>query len=193
MKKSVLYTRTGDQGLTSLVGGERVAKNSLRVKAYGDIDELNSQLGLIQAHSALNPGVDRETRNLRWISNLLFNIGAYLATPSPKSPAVGPACSGVNESAVETLEKAIDELDAEMMPQTSFILPGGSISAAHAHVSRAVCRRAERSILDLRDSGAYVDPNVLTFVNRLSDYLFILARKFNQLAGIEDTPWVNPA
>ncbi len=190
MKKSLLYTRTGDAGMTSLVGGKRVAKNSPRVNAYGTLDELNAHIGLVQAHCAqLDNFV---TATLLSINNTLFNLGAYLATPPAPAPADGselPQSLRVIPDRIAELEQQIDTLDGSVPEQRTFILPGGSIGAAHAHVARTVCRRAEREILNLADTGETVAPIVLTYINRLSDYLFILARYINHFTGTSDIPW----
>ncbi len=190
MKKSLLYTRTGDAGMTSLVGGKRVAKNSPRVNAYGTLDELNAHIGLVQAHCAqLDNFV---TATLLSINNTLFNLGAYLATPPAPAPADGselPQSLRVIPDRIAELEQQIDTLDGSVPEQRTFILPGGSIGAAHAHVARTVCRRAEREILNLADTGEAVAPIVLTYINRLSDYLFILARYINHFTGTSDIPW----
>ena len=186
MKKSFLYTRTGEDGTTSLVGGTRIAKNSLRVSAYGDIDELNSHLGVVQAYAAKIPAADGEAERLLGIESVMFEIGSYLATAPAEEPL---PCKGTTPERIAELENEIDTLDSITPPQNSFILPGGTVAAAHAHVARTVCRRAERSILTLADSGEPVDPAVLTYINRLSDYLFILARYLNHLASVPDIPW----
>lgn len=168
MKKSPLYTRTGDTGMTSLIGGQRVAKNSPRVSAYGTLDELNAMIGLVQAHcTELDNFV---TATLLSINNTLFNIGAYLATPSPQTDSQPEASAGqapVAESQTDgpaekitatltpvltELEHQIDLLDSSVPPLRLFVLPGGSIGAAHAHVARTICRRAEREILNLADT-----------------------------------------
>ena len=180
MKKSLIYTRTGDGGQTSLVGGSRIAKNSVRVCAYGDLDELNSHVGLVQAHAALTPGADTEARTLLGIERVMFGIGAYLATPGAER------CEALTPEVLEALEHAIDEADSLVEPQRWFILPGGTVAAATAHVARTVCRRAERSILDLASTGGCVDAAVLAYINRLSDYLYIIARRLNALAGREE-------
>lgn len=192
MKKSLLYTRTGDAGMTSLVGGARVAKNCARVCAYGSVDELNSLIGLLRAHivrdfsgAAAGYPCDPcgQAELLGRVSNLLFNIGACLADPSADAPeAVAP-------DDLSALETAIDTLDSLLPEQRTFILPGGCVAAAHAHVARSVCRRAERDILTLADTGAAVQETVLRYINRLSDYLFILARHLNHLASLPDIPW----
>lgn len=188
MKKSFLYTRTGDTGMTSLVGGDRIAKQSPRCNAYGEVDELNAHLGLVQAHCASIQGAGHDAALLLQISATMFNIGCYLATPSGKWPedkAVIP------DADITALEHRIDALDALLPAQTTFILPGGSIAASHAHVARTVCRRAERAILSFMDTcGEPLQPCVLRYVNRLSDYLFILARALNNLASIPDIPWI---
>lgn len=179
--KSRLYTRTGDNGTTSLVGGKRVSKDSLRLEAYGTIDELNSWLGLLPASSA----IDSENRQILLdIQNRLFDIGAILAT-EPEStwqPAPFPT------EAIETLEAAIDAVDERLEPMRCFILPGGHPDAARAHIARTVARRAERRIISLAAAEA-VDPAVVRYVNRLSDFLFALARYINKVNDISDIPF----
>lgn len=201
MKKSPLYTRTGDAGTTSLVGGQRIAKNSPRVSAYGTLDELNAMIGLVQAHTTELDDFVNST--LLTINRTLFSIGAYLATPSPastsssdKSNESAPATSAVQSAPapissdlLSDLEHQIDLLDSSVPPLKLFVLPGGSVGAAHAHVARTVCRRAEREILNLADTGAYVHPIVLTYINRLSDYLFALARYINHFTGTPELTW----
>ena len=179
--KSKLYTRTGDDGSTSLVDGSRAMKCHPRVEAYGDIDELSSALGLV-ASSAKCP---EEIRGqILDIQNLLFAIGAYLATPpkEERAEAVIPA----GESA--KLEGWIDALDEQTPPMKSFILPGGSEEASRCHLARTVCRRAERKIIALAQETD-VAPEVISYINRLSDYLFIAARYLNFISGIADIPW----
>lgn len=194
MKKSMLYTRTGDRGTTALVGGTRVAKNSPRVSAYGSVDELNAHIGLLHAHVGGVEGAGEDAVLLLRVNSLMFNLGAYLATPSPMLGPDEPVPSDlkgptVEEADLEALEHAIDRLDGSVPPQKTFILPGGTIAASVAHVTRTVCRRAERDVLSLADTGAYVHPMVTRYLNRLSDYLFILARSLNHLAGVQDIPW----
>lgn len=181
--KSLLYTRTGDKGTTSLVGGERVKKNSVRLEAYGTIDELSSCLGVI----ASDPRCVSEVKGqLMDVQNELFNVGGYLAT----AVAAGeePRCASLDSARMQTLEGWIDALDEQTPKIRAFVLPGGCELASKAHVARTVCRRAERRILDLAESE-YVDPAVVTYVNRLSDYLFIAARYFNFVAGEEEVVW----
>lgn len=181
MKKSLLYTRTGDAGQTSLVGGMRIAKNSARCCAYGTVDELGAQLGLVQAHTARVPGAEAEARRLLGAERILFSLGAYLADPRAEE------CRGLYDSDIRALEDGIDLLDSETPALNSFVLSGGTIAAAHAHVARTVCRRAERTILDLGcEEGVTLDPRTIRYINRLSDYLFALARYLNHLQGEND-------
>lgn len=182
MKKSRIYTRTGDQGTTSLAGGTRVPKTHLRLEAYGTIDELNSYLGLL--HTYLTEEADRQTV---WrVQNKLFAVGSYLATDQTRTGL--RAESRIVDGDIEELEKAIDEADNEIPPLKAFVLPGGTRGAAVCHVCRTVCRRAERRILALAGE-CEIAPEVMAFVNRLSDYLFILARKLNRLANAEEIFW----
>lgn len=189
MKKSPLYTRTGDAGTTSLVGGQRIAKNSPRVSAYGTLDELNAMIGLVQAHTTDLDDFVNST--LLTINRTLFSIGAYLATPSTTHPSDNsdPQPAPISPDLLTDLEPQIDLLDSSIPPLKLFVLPGGSVGAAHAHVARTVCRRAERDILTLADTGAYVHPIVLTYINRLSDYLFALARYINHFTGTPELTW----
>ena len=170
MKKSVIYTGTGDKGTTSLVGGQRVSKASERIESYGTIDELNSFIGLLMTAMEVGP----DTEFLSFVQHKLFNIGSYLATDQETTEIQVP--SRVSEESVERMEREIDRIDGELPKMKAFILPGGCRSAALAHVCRTVCRRAEREIYRLAET-APVEDLVLKFINRLSDYLFVLARK----------------
>lgn len=182
MKKSSIYTKTGDKGTTSLVGGTRVPKTHARLQAYGTVDELNAFLGLLLTY--LPAGADAEL--LRKIQNRLFAVGAYLATDQSQTQLrVG---SVVTEADVETLERAIDELDGQLPPSRNFILPGGTRGAAVCHVCRTVCRRTERAILALPEA-CRTDGQVPAYVNRLSDYLFVLSRKLNVSEKCEEIFW----
>lgn len=187
MKKSFLYTRTGDEGMTSLVGGTRIPKHAARVCAYGEVDELNAQIGLVQAWCDRTQGAAEDSALLLKVSARLFDVGAHLATPlTPDDEMPGV----VTEDNIAMLEHRIDALDSLLPPQRTFILPGGSVAGAHAHVARTVCRRAERAILSFIDlTVERVDSSVLRYINRLSDYLFILARYLNHLSGCPDIPW----
>lgn len=182
MEKSRIYTRTGDKGTTSLVGGARVPKTHVRLEAYGTVDELNAQLGLLDTY--LTEEDDREL--VRWVQNKLFAVCSYLATDQTQTRL--RAESHVSEEEVGRLERAIDRIDSELPPFRAFILPGGSRGAAAAHVCRTVCRRAERRILAM-EAECELDPRVTAFVNRLSDYLFLLSRKLNRLTGTDEIFW----
>lgn len=178
-----IYTKTGDQGTTSLIGGRRVSKNSVRLEAYGTVDELNSYIGMIRSLS-----VDGEiTGELTEIQMRLFDVGGNLATDAD---AAGPKMAlGVAEEDIVMLEKGIDRMDAEIPPLKCFILPGGNEIVSFCHIARTICRRAERRILDLNEQ-LEVDALVLKFVNRLSDYLFVLSRKLAHDAGTMEFKWI---
>lgn len=183
MTKSSLYTRTGDAGSTSLVGGSRVKKNCVRIEAYGTVDELSSCIGLVGSGKDCPPDV---VAQLTDIQNELFNIGSYLATESEDGKEI--ACKSLISDKLSQLESWIDGWDEKTPKIFAFVLPGGCDLSSRAHLARTVCRRAERRILDLAEE-AYVDPEVLRYVNRLSDYLFILARYFNHHTGHEEITW----
>lgn len=173
-----IYTRTGDSGETSLLGGGRVPKKDPRIEAYGTVDELNSFLGIARASWPSSP-LDGQ---LQSVQSDLFDIGAYLAAPG------SDRFSSVNARRIEDLEQAIDALDAQLQPLTSFIVPGGSPAAADLHVARTVCRRAERRVTALDDSSPQMRTTI-AYLNRLSDYLFVAARFANARHGVGDVPW----
>jgi cob(I)alamin adenosyltransferase len=181
-----IYTRGGDAGQTSLVGGRRVAKHDLRVEAYGTVDEANAVIGLARLHAAQsNPRGEADTM-LGRIQNDLFDLGADLATPEEPDPKHPPL--RVTAAQVERLEHEIDEMNAALAPLNSFVLPGGSAAAAHLHHARTVVRRAERLVSALAAAEA-VNPEALKYANRLSDHLFVLARHLND-DGRKDVLWV---
>ena len=177
-----IYTRTGDEGLTGLGGGQRVPKDSQRVETYGTVDELNSQIGV-----AIAVGLcERLMRELPAIQNQLFDLGSDLATPAT-SQARHPVPT-VQPRHVEALERLIDDLNEVVGPLANFLLPGGSTGAAQLHVARTVCRRAERAATTLgRDE--IVGPTVLPYLNRLSDALFVMARYENHERGVSEPLW----
>lgn len=185
MKKSTIYTQTGDAGETSLVGGARVPKTHPRLEAYGTVDELNAHLGLLCTEY---PEGAPQTARIRRVQNQLFRIGSYLATdPSRTTPS---AASRICPEDIAELEHWIDETDAQLPPLRAFLLPGGSRIAAQAHVARTVCRRAERLILSLfQETGG--EKNIQTYMNRLSDYLFVIARMGNFSEKKEEIFWDN--
>lgn len=181
MAKSNVYTRTGDNGTSSLVGGTRVPKDDPRLEAYGTVDELNSWLGLLDASQSI-PAEAHIT--LQRAMNLLFDIGAALATESTSSWQPEP----FPEREVAALEADIDALDATLPRHNQFVLPGGHPDSARANIARTVARRAERRIISLTAS-ADVDINIMHYINRLSDYLFVLARAVNNLNGADEIFW----
>ena len=182
MKKSMIYTKTGDKGTTSLVGGTRVSKTHIRLEAYGTVDELNSHLGLLQTYLA----DEADKKTIFCVQNKLFSVGSYLATDQTQTKL--RVESRVTDEDIRMLEQAIDTIDNELPPLKAFILPGGGRGAAVCHVCRTVCRRAERRILALAEE-CEMDACITAFVNRLSDYLFILARKLNHLTGMDEIYW----
>ncbi|MBO4906085.1 MAG: cob(I)yrinic acid a,c-diamide adenosyltransferase [Bacteroidaceae bacterium] len=178
-----VYTKTGDAGKTSLVGGQRVSKACERLESYGTIDELNSHIGLLITYCS--DEADRQF--LLDIQAALFVVGGYLATDnSQREVRQGNI---VTHDMVQSVEHEIDRLQEQLPPLRLFILPGGCRAAAHAHVCRTVCRRAERCMVALAETGALVDEQVNAYVNRLSDYFFVLARKLNAAEGVDDTVW----
>lgn len=186
VKINKIYTRTGDDGTTGLVDGSRVAKNAPRMAAIGDIDELNSAIGV--AVCELDDAV--LVQRLRMIQNDLFDLGADLATPAGEDEDFTPSemMLRITLSQVARLEQEIDTANADIDPLNSFILPGGSKSAAAVHLARAIARRAERSAVTAAQEVA-INPQALAYVNRLSDYLFVLARALND-GGKADILWV---
>ncbi|MCM1451064.1 MAG: cob(I)yrinic acid a,c-diamide adenosyltransferase [Clostridium sp.] len=177
-----IYTRTGDKGLTSLVGGKRVPKTSSRLEAYGTVDELNSHIGLLLAYGEIPP---QAVGTLRRVQHRLFNLGSQLAT-EPESPYQP---QGISQRDVAELENAIDETEERLPRHDRFILPGGTLASAQAHVCRTVARRAERRMLQMAEDDNPVGPEALSYINRLSDYLFVLAREINKFAGADEIFW----
>lgn len=177
-----VYTKTGDEGTTSLIGGVRVRKTNPRIEAYGTVDELSAQLGLLA--SFMKDGDDRNM--VIRIQRTLFTVCSYLATDTTKTQ-LAPSYT-VDPREVTILEEEIDHLNGSLPTQTAFIIPGGSHEAALAHVCRTVCRRAERRIFFLGETTK-LDANVLQYMNRLSDYLYMLARKLNFIDGVREKIW----
>lgn len=177
-----IYTKTGDDGRTGLLAGGRVGKNDPRIEAYGTVDELNALIGVARA-----AGLDNfSDRLLARVQDELFAVGSALADPNPE----GRFHHVITPDYASRLERDIDGLDAELPPLTQFILPGGSRGAAQLHLARTVCRRAERRVVSLRDeAGQHVPEPLIVYLNRLSDFLFVLARFANHRAGVHDIPW----
>ena len=182
MKKSLVYTGTGDKGTTSLVGGERVSKAHQRIECYGSTDELNSFIGLLM--DAVTEVSDKDF--LGFIQHKMFSIGSYLATDQTKKEL--RIESRISEQTIERIEKEIDKIDATLPPLKTFILPSGGRATSLAHVCRTVCRRAERQLYRLNEEVEVEEP-VLIFINRLSDYLFTLARKECLLLNGKEISW----
>jgi cob(I)alamin adenosyltransferase len=179
-----IYTRTGDAGDTSLFGGGRVPKSTPRVAAYGDVDELNAALGVTLATEPL----EFERALLRSVQRDLFAVGAQLASPDPEKVSRALQKAVLDDGRVRALEEAIDRAEAELPPLTAFVVPGGTLKAATLHAARTVCRRAERSVVAVGASEP-LPPGILTYLNRLSDLLFTLARLANHRAGAADDTW----
>jgi cob(I)alamin adenosyltransferase len=179
-----VYTRTGDQGKTGLLNGERVGKNHIRIKAYGEVDELNAVIGTVVA--SLPETIDAVAVGLRTIQEELFQIGARLAATARSGIVDGLA--PISDDSVQGLEVQIDRMSAVLPELNSFILPGGHLAGAQAQVARTVCRRAERALLDLASAeGKDETPvDMLAYMNRLSDYFFVLARFINHKTGYGD-------
>ncbi len=194
-----IYTRTGDKGETSLIGGTKVPKSHLRIESYGTIDELNSFIGLLKDHlspfsagpddgkAAPSPDFSRYTRFLQEIQDRLFTIGASLACDPEKETRM--SLPDLKEEDVLLLEKEIDSIDDSLPPMTSFILPGGHPALSTAHITRCVCRRVERVCVRMQVEEMFIDPLVITYLNRLSDYLFVLGRFLGFALDIPEIPW----
>ncbi|UII23053.1 cob(I)yrinic acid a,c-diamide adenosyltransferase [Fulvivirga ligni] len=176
-----IYTKTGDKGSTALFGGQRVSKANLRIDTYGTVDELNSYIGLVRDQEV------NESRKdfLIEIQDRLFTLGSILATEPGNTKVKTPP---LTDQDIEALEKEIDKMDEALPPMRSFVLPGGHQSVSFCHVTRCVCRRAERLTVALADLEE-VQPNVIQYLNRLSDYLFVLGRKMSAELNAEETPW----
>ena len=180
---SKIYTKTGDKGSTSLIGGTKVPKSHLRIESYGTVDELNSCIGLVSDHLT-----DTHSKAmLKEIQDRLFTIGSSLACDPDKEPLM--KIPDLHEEDVTLLEKEIDFMNEKLPPMKSFILPGGHVAVSTAHVARCVCRRAERICVHMQEEYVSVDHLVLKYLNRLSDYLFVLARYTCLLTGSEEIAW----
>lgn len=176
-----IYTRTGDEGVTALFGGARVSKSDLRIEAYGTVDELNSWIGLVRDQPVNN----HRKEILIGIQNTLFVIGSKLAAAPGNDKIKVPE---LKKDRVEELELAIDQMESSLSPMRFFILPGGAQPVAFCHIARTVCRRAERRVIALHQDMP-VDILLITYLNRLSDYLFVLARSMGRELNAEETPW----
>lgn len=193
-----IYTRTGDKGQTGLYGGERVSKAHGRVSAYGTLDEVNSSLGLCISLCRKERGIEEETRWLLQVQKDLFALGSWLASKDASErasrgeeafPGARQNRTHVDESRVLEIEQQIDAWEKHLQPMNSFILPGGTLLGGHVHLARTICRRAEREVIALSESGEIVPPLVVQYLNRLADALFVLARYLNHRGGIHEDPW----
>ena len=178
-----IYTKTGDKGKTSLIGGTKVSKSHPRIESYGTVDELNSHIGLVS-----DLITDQTCKTiLREVQDRLFTIGSLLACDPTKESGV--KLPGLIDKDVEILESEIDRMNESLLEMKSFILPGGHVTVSSIHITRCVCRRAERACVYLQENNQEVDKLIIIYLNRLSDYLFMLARYSAHLLGINDVPW----
>ncbi|WP_207896612.1 cob(I)yrinic acid a,c-diamide adenosyltransferase [Flaviaesturariibacter flavus] len=178
-----IYTKTGDKGTTALIGGTRVPKSDLRIESYGTVDELNSWIGVCMDHIA-----DPQSKmTLREIQDRLFTVGSALACDPEKEPKL--RIPDLHAEDITLLEKEIDRMNEALEPMRAFILPGGAPAVSFLHVARCVCRRAERLCVSLQEVDTDLEPLILQYLNRLSDYLFVLARYAAHLLGVEEIKW----
>lgn len=175
-----IYTKTGDKGTTSLVGGTRVAKTHVRLEAYGTLDELNAHLGILSTSLT----AEKDIADVRWMQHVLFVVGTRLATEE------GSPCweelTRVTDDDVNRIEQLIDTMQIHLPPLKAFVLSGGTCASAQAHVCRTVCRRTERCVWRMVEAGIRVEEEILSFLNRMSDYLFVLSRKINHIANCNE-------
>lgn len=184
-----IYTKTGDDGTTGLFGGTRVPKHHIRIESYGTLDELNSWIGLIRTQEM----EDLPKKTLATVQEKLFTIGAYLAL-DPKKEKLKNGKDRLNITKIgpgdlDLLEGEIDQMEGQLAPMTHFILPGGHPTVSYCHISRTICRRVERLLSQL-NAAEPVDPHILSYINRLSDYLFVLARKLSYDLKAEEIQWI---
>ena len=178
-----IYTKTGDLGKTSLIGGTKVPKSHLRIESYGTVDELNSYIGLVS-----DMITDNESKIiLKEIQDRLFTVGSSLACDPDKEPLM--KIPDLKEQDIELLEKEIDKMNEVLPVMKFFILPGGHPAVSSIHVARCVCRRAERLCVNMQEHDLFVDPLVIKYINRLSDYLFVLSRYIGHLLGVKEVAW----
>jgi len=178
-----IYTKAGDEGKTSLIGGTKVPKSHMRIETYGTVDELNSYIGLVSDMCA-----DAKIQIvLHEVQDRLFTVGSSLACDPDKEPHL--KIPDLKEEDIANLEKEMDQMNEVLAPKKSFILPVGHVAISTTHVARCVCRRAERCCVNLQEEELFVDPLVIKYLNRLSDYLFVLARYIGHLNGVVDKPW----
>ncbi|CAN5760804.1 cob(I)yrinic acid a,c-diamide adenosyltransferase [soil metagenome] len=178
-----IYTKTGDLGKTSLIGGTKVPKSHIRIETYGTVDELNSYVGLLNDH--INDEHSKQT--LKEIQDRLFTIGSSLACDPDKEPLM--KIPDLKEDDIVLLEKEIDSMNETLPAMKFFVLPGGQVAVSTAHITRCICRRAERLCVNMQEHEIFVDPLVIKYMNRLSDYLFVLARYIGHINNVAEIPW----
>ncbi|MCW3078923.1 cob(I)yrinic acid a,c-diamide adenosyltransferase [Segetibacter sp.] len=178
-----IYTKTGDKGKTSLIGGTKVPKSNIRIDSYGTVDELNSFIGLVNDHLQDN----RLKSLLKEIQDRLFTIGSSLACDPEKEPLM--KIPDLKEADVLMLEEEIDTMNEVLPVMKNFIIPGGHVAVSTAHIARCVCRRAERLCVQIMEAGSFIDPLVIKYLNRLSDFLFVLARYIGHMLNVEEIAW----
>ncbi len=178
-----IYTKTGDLGKTSLIGGTKVPKSHIRIESYGTVDELNSYIGMVSDQV----GDAHVKVLLKEIQDRLFTVGSSLACDPEKEPLM--RIPDLKEADINLLEREIDKMNDTLPPMKNFILPGGHIAVSTAHVARCVCRRAERICVNMQEHEMFVEPLVIKYLNRLSDYLFVLGRYIGHLLQVDEIPW----
>jgi cob(I)alamin adenosyltransferase len=178
-----IYTKTGDLGKTSLIGGTKVPKSHLRIETYGTVDELNSYIGLVSDHLQHS----QTAIVLKEVQDRLFTIGSSLACDPEREPLM--KIPDLKEEDITLLEREIDHMNDELPPMKFFVLPGGHIAISTTHVARCVCRRAERLCVNMQEHELFVEPLVIKYINRLSDYLFVLSRYAGLLLNVPEIPW----
>ncbi len=178
-----IYTKTGDLGKTSLIGGTKVPKSHIRIDTYGTVDELNSWIGVVSDYTP-----DEQIKAiLKEIQDRLFTVGSSLACDPEKEPLM--KIPDLKESDIEFLEKEMDSMNEQLPAMKFFVLPGGHLAISQCHVARCVCRRAERCCVNMQEQDIFVEPLVIKYLNRLSDYLFVLSRYLGHQMGIDEIPW----
>ena len=178
-----IYTKTGDKGTTTLIGGTKVPKSHLRIESYGTVDELNSFIGLL-ADQVMD---EHSRKSLQEVQDRLFTIGSSLACDPDKEPAL--KIPDLRENDIVFLEKEIDAMNESLPVMKHFVLPGGHVAVSTAHIARCVCRRSERICVNMQENKLFVEPLVIKYLNRLSDYLFVLSRFIAQQLKVEEKPW----
>lgn len=178
-----IYTKTGDLGKTSLIGGTKVPKSHIRIDTYGTVDELNSWIGVVSDYTP----DERIKAVLKEIQDRLFTVGSSLACDPDKEPLM--KIPDLKESDIEFLEKEMDKMNEELPAMKFFVLPGGHLAISQSHVARCVCRRAERCCVNMQEQDIFVEPLVIKYLNRLSDYLFVLSRYLGYQMGVAEIPW----